>query len=73
VKGKIDRSTRFLPLDHPGGVVKHGILWALRHYSVPSAFLDERLRSVTHSYGAQSDLCGGNCASRTSLHEFTYI
>ncbi|KAJ5779486.1 hypothetical protein N7457_007206 [Penicillium paradoxum] len=51
----------FLPLDHPGDKGKHGLLWAFRHYSVPSAFLDERLRSVTHSFGAQSDAHGNNC------------
>jgi hypothetical protein len=41
---------------------KDGLLWAFRHYSVPSAFLDERLRSVTHSFGAQSDAHGKSCA-----------
>ncbi|KAL2008481.1 hypothetical protein VTN00DRAFT_6675 [Thermoascus crustaceus] len=39
----------FLPLDHPGGVGKHGLLWAFRHFQSHQHFLTSGFdRSLTH-------------------------
>ncbi|KAL3471446.1 hypothetical protein BJX99DRAFT_250458 [Aspergillus californicus] len=40
------------PLDLPRTAQSPSLLQLCRHYSVPSAFLEARIRSVTHSFGA---------------------
>ncbi|KAB8067758.1 hypothetical protein BDV29DRAFT_196188 [Aspergillus leporis] len=52
----------FAPLDLTGTPYTDGLIWLFRHYSVPSAFLGERLQSVTHSFGSLVNDNGYNCA-----------
>lgn len=58
---RIDKSNRLMPLDCAGDMTTHGLLWAFKHYSIPSAFVEERIRAVTHSFGTQNDSNGNNC------------
>ncbi|KAJ5152124.1 hypothetical protein N7492_010419 [Penicillium capsulatum] len=43
------------PLDHPRSAYSESILYLARLYSIPTAFLEESIRSVTHSFGTRED------------------
>jgi hypothetical protein len=51
----------FAPLDYPTKANTPGLLWLFDHYSLPTAFLGERLQSVATSFGALDDIDGYNC------------
>lgn len=51
----------FAPLDLPTEANTPGLLWLFKHYSLPTAFLSERLQSVANSFGALNDIDGYNC------------
>ncbi|KAJ5115935.1 hypothetical protein N7456_000283 [Penicillium angulare] len=47
-----NKQVSFAPLDLPQTAQSPSLLELARHYSVPSAFFEERIRSVTHSFGS---------------------
>lgn len=46
---------RFAPLDIPYAPNVHDLQALFSHFKVPAEFIDERLRSVTHSFGWHQD------------------
>jgi len=52
----------FAPLDLPTEANTPGFLWLFKHYSLPTAFLSERLQAVANSFGALNDIDGYNCS-----------
>ena len=54
---------RFAPLDIPSPETVDDLLELYNHYSMPDAFVSERLHHVAHSFGALEAIAGFNCKS----------
>jgi hypothetical protein len=52
---------RFAGLDQPKPNQLAGFKSLVKKYNIPSAFLEERTNSVTHSFGVRSERDGAHC------------
>jgi len=64
---------RFAPLDYPTPETVKGFLKLFNHFSVPASFLCERIQSVTHSFGADSNDQGDQSKSLIRHDSAKYV
>ncbi len=57
----LTRAGRFAPLDYPTHTTSKTLTALFSLYSVPTAFMAERVQSVTHAFGFERSKDGAFC------------
>jgi hypothetical protein len=60
----LTRLRRFAPLDYPTPTTSKTLTALFHMYSLPTAFLAERVQSVTHAFGSEGSKDGKFCKLR---------